>query len=211
MIGTFMLATTLPTGFAPASDFGFVNLSIELPPGARLQDTVDTVDQVRARLDRYPEIEHVFALSNPRSANLFITLKDRTRARSHAAGTADPHRRGNGRHSRRAHPRRQGNGPPGNGPVQIELTGDDSTVVAATAAQVEREIRALPGFSSVSTSASLLQPELVIRPRAGPRGGAGRHDSGHQPGDPHRHQRRHHQQPGEAEPAGPADSDPRAP
>ena len=39
-------------------------------------------------------------------------------------------------------------------------------MVAATAAQVEREIRALPGFTSVSTSASLLQPELVIRPRA---------------------------------------------
>ena len=78
MIGTFMLATTLPTGFAPASDFGSVNLSIELPPGARLQDTVDTVNQVRRRLAAYPEIESVFALSNPRSASLFITLKDRS-------------------------------------------------------------------------------------------------------------------------------------
>ena len=58
-----------------------------------------------------------------------------------------------------------GGGNPGSGPLQIELTGDDSNLLAAAAAQIEREMRAVPGFSNVTTSASLLQPELVIRPR----------------------------------------------
>ena len=49
--------------------------------------------------------------------------------------------------------------------MQVELTGDDSNLLTAAAAQVEREMRGVPGFTNVSTSASLLQPELVIRPR----------------------------------------------
>src|SRR5690606_26684323 len=57
-----------------------------------------------------------------------------------------------------------GGGNPGSGPVEVQLTGDDSVILAATAAAVERELRAVPGFSNVTTSASLLQPELVIRP-----------------------------------------------
>ena len=67
--------------------------------------------------------------------------------------------------SRRAHPGRAG-GNPGSGPLQIELTGDDSDLLAvAAAAGRARAARTCPGFSNVTTSASLLQPELVIRPR----------------------------------------------
>jgi multidrug efflux pump subunit AcrB len=166
MCGTFALAFTLPRGFSPPSDFGYVSLSVELPPGSRLEDTVLATEEVRHRLGKYSEVEKVFALVNPRSASLFITLHDRKERKrtqqevqtsivEEMAAIPGVRIRAGG----------QGNGPPGNGPVQIELTGDDSTVVSATAAQVEREIRTIPGLSNVSTSASLLQPELVIRPR----------------------------------------------
>ena len=111
MIGTFMLATTLPTGFAPASDFGFVNLNVELPPGSRLEDTVDTVEQVRRRLGNYSEVEHVFALSNPRSASLFITLKDRTEREATQQELQTRIVDGDGLHSRSAHPCRAGQWP----------------------------------------------------------------------------------------------------
>jgi hypothetical protein len=36
MVLSFSLARLLPTGFSPAQDYGFVNLNVELPPGARL-------------------------------------------------------------------------------------------------------------------------------------------------------------------------------
>jgi multidrug efflux pump subunit AcrB len=165
MLGTFALATTLPRGFSPASDFGFVNLNVELPPGSRLQDTVSATEEVRQRLGKYSEVEKVFALVNPRSASLFVTLHDRKeRKRTQQEVQTAIIEEMAAIPGVRISAGRQ-NGPPGNGPVQIELTGDDSTVVSATAAQVEREIRAIPGLSNVSTSASLLQPELVIRPR----------------------------------------------
>ncbi len=164
MLATFWLATTLPTGFSPSQDFGFVNLNVDLPPGSRMQDTQDTAEAVRQRLGKYSEVVHVFALINPQSASMFITLRDRKerhRTQQQLQNLIVKDMSG----IPGARIRSGQGGSPGSGPVQIELTGDDSAVVATTAAQVEREIRALPGFSNVSTSASLLQPELVIRPR----------------------------------------------
>jgi multidrug efflux pump subunit AcrB len=164
MAATFLLALTLPTGFSPNQDFGFVNLNVDLPPGSRMQDTQDTVEAVRQRLGKYVEVVHVFALINPQSASMFITLRDRKerhRTQQQLQNLIVKDMSG----IPGARIRSGQGGSPGSGPVQIELTGDDSAVVATTAAQVEREIRALPGFSNVSTSASLLQPELVIRPR----------------------------------------------
>src|SRR4029077_14747401 len=39
MIGTILIGRSLPTGLRPPADNGFVNLSLSLPPGSRLEDT----------------------------------------------------------------------------------------------------------------------------------------------------------------------------
>jgi multidrug efflux pump subunit AcrB len=165
MIGSFFLAATLPTGFAPAQDFGFVNLNVSLPPGSRLEDGLSAYDQVLQRTRQFKEVQHVFSVVGPRGGGVFITLVDRgDRERNQqqmqaailqATRDIPGVRISSG-----------GGGNPGSGPVQIELTGDDSNVLAAAAAQIERELREVPGITNVTTSASLLQPELVIRPRS---------------------------------------------
>jgi multidrug efflux pump subunit AcrB len=48
----------------------------------------------------------------------------------------------------------------------ITLAGDDSGALARAAASVEREMRQLPGLGTITSSASLQQPEIVIRPLA---------------------------------------------
>ncbi len=48
----------------------------------------------------------------------------------------------------------------------ITLSGDDSGALARAAANVEREMRQLPGLGTITSSASLQQPEIVIRPLA---------------------------------------------
>lgn len=163
MVGTFVLATTLPTGFTPSDDFGFVNLNVTLPPGSTMDDSRRAAEQIRQRLSAYPEVRHVTTNVTPRSASSFITLVERgerelsqqqLQQKMIAELRSIPGVRIQG----------GGGGNPGSGPLQIELTGDDSAVLAATAAQIERELRNVPGFSNVTTSASLLQPELVIRP-----------------------------------------------
>ncbi len=167
MIATFALATTLPTGFTPSEDFGSVSLSVSLPPGSTMENSREVAEQIRARIARYKEVVHITVTLSPRSANSFITLvgrKQRTLSQQELQQQMISDLRsipgiriqsGGG-----------GNGPPGRGPLEIQLTGDSSTVLASTAAAVERELRNVPGFTNVATSASLLQPELTIRPRA---------------------------------------------
>jgi multidrug efflux pump subunit AcrB len=48
----------------------------------------------------------------------------------------------------------------------ITLAGDDSAALTRAAANVEREMRQLPGLGTITSSASLQQPEIVIRPLA---------------------------------------------
>jgi multidrug efflux pump subunit AcrB len=164
MLGTFWLATTLPTGFQPASDMGFVNLNASLPPGSTMNDSRAVAREILQRLKSHPEVLTVTSTLGPRSVSNSITLvsrRDRDVTQQQLQQTLT--------NELRAIPgvRVQGgqSGGPGGGPVQIQLTADDSAVLATTAASIERELRAVPGFSNVTTSASLLQPELVIRPR----------------------------------------------
>jgi multidrug efflux pump subunit AcrB len=48
----------------------------------------------------------------------------------------------------------------------ITLAGDDPAALTRSAANVEREMRTLQGLGTITSSASLLQPEIVVRPLA---------------------------------------------
>jgi len=165
MLASYALATTLPTGFVPAQDFGFVNLNMALPPGSRLEDAVAASEEMRRRAGKFTEVKHFFTVLGPQGGNAFITLvdrkqRDRSQQEMQSAILAATQQVAGVRISN------AGGGNPGSGPLQLELTGDDSTVLTAAAAQLEKELRTVPDISNVTTSASLVQPELIIRPRA---------------------------------------------
>ncbi|HWU83877.1 MAG TPA: efflux RND transporter permease subunit, partial [Rhodocyclaceae bacterium] len=46
----------------------------------------------------------------------------------------------------------------------LVLAGDDGDMLAAHAHKVERELRTIPGIGGVTSSASLVRPEIVVRP-----------------------------------------------
>ncbi len=88
MVGTFMLARTLPTGFTPTDDFGFVNLNVSLPPGSTMDDSRRVGEEVQQRLSKYKEVVHVTTNLSPRSAGTFVTLverKDRELSQQHCS------------------------------------------------------------------------------------------------------------------------------
>ncbi|MEO6367291.1 MAG: efflux RND transporter permease subunit, partial [Steroidobacteraceae bacterium] len=166
MGGTFWLATTLPTGFTPNEDFGSVSLSVSLPPGSTMDNARDVAEQIRAKLSKYKEVVHTTVTLSPRSASAFVSLVER-KQRDLSQQQLQQKMIGDLRSIPGVRIQAGGGlGRPGGGPLQIELTGDDSAVLTAAALNVEREVRNLPGFTNVTTSASLLQPELTIRPRA---------------------------------------------
>jgi multidrug efflux pump subunit AcrB len=163
MVGTLLIARTLPTGLRPPPDNGFFNINVSLPPGSRLEDTRTVVDAVRDRLKGQKEVSRIWAIVNVRSANIGIVLtpkkeRDTQQQQLQRQFLAQIRDIPGARFS-------AGGGNFGGGALQIEITGDDSNLLGTAAAQIERELRAVPGFSNVNTSASLVQPELVVRPR----------------------------------------------
>jgi multidrug efflux pump subunit AcrB len=160
---TGWLATTLPNTFSPQGDYGFVNLNISLPPGSRLEDTHATAEQIRERVSKHKEVARVYSVVNPRSINMFMTLTHKSE-RDVSQQDMEELLLSELKDIPGTRISANGGGQPGGGPLQIELTGDDSNQLDRAAAAVERELRNVPGISNVSTSASLLQPELVIRP-----------------------------------------------
>jgi multidrug efflux pump subunit AcrB len=176
MIATISLAAQLPKGFSPAGDIGFIVLNAELPPGAQLQDTRAAAEQIRLRLVGLKEVAHVYTVigvggggrgggggGSVRNARITIMLVP-------ASERADQQTV-----QRSLLPKLNdvpgvrlsfggGGGGPGGGRLAIQLTGEDSVALAAAAASLERDMRTLPGAGSVTTTASLLQPEIVVRP-----------------------------------------------
>ena len=59
-VGSLALVPLIPKTFLPPSDPSRVQLSLELPPGARLDDTLAVAREARARLRAIPEVARVF-------------------------------------------------------------------------------------------------------------------------------------------------------
>src|SRR5512139_351432 len=132
MFATLVLALVLPKNLRPPPDNGFFNISASLPPGSRLIDTRAVVDQVRERLKDNKDITRIWAIVNVRSANIGIVLVDKKQRkatqqqlqRQYLAQVRDiPGARFSA-----------GGGNFGGGALQIEITGDDSNLLATAAA-----------------------------------------------------------------------------
>jgi hydrophobe/amphiphile efflux-1 (HAE1) family protein len=164
--GMLALYPLLPTGFSPAGDNGFTRLNVELAPGSSLEDTVAVVESVRQRLAAEPEVASVFTTiggrdgGSVRSANLTIQIDnpDGTRGAQQAFERKATELL---RNIPGARLQFQGSG---GDRLQVTLAGDDSERLALAAANLERELRAMPGLGTITSSAALQQPEIVIRP-----------------------------------------------
>jgi hydrophobe/amphiphile efflux-1 (HAE1) family protein len=154
----------LPTGFAPAGDNGFTQLSVELPPGSNLEDTLRVAEQAREVIGTLPEAGSVFTTvgsgSSVRTATLTIQLDDS----SGVEGLQQIFER-NATEALRGIPgaRLQFSGGGGDR-FQTTLVSDNPERLSIAAAAVERELRTIEGLGTIQSSAALQQPELVIRP-----------------------------------------------
>ncbi len=85
LFASTLLFPYLPTGFIPKGDESRFVLSVELPPGSRLEDTRQTTDGMAAEIRKNPEVAQVFVLGGasptgtvePRLASIFVNLKHR--------------------------------------------------------------------------------------------------------------------------------------
>jgi hydrophobe/amphiphile efflux-1 (HAE1) family protein len=174
--GMLALFPLLPTGFSPAGDNGFTRLTVELAPGSSIDDTLAAAESVRKRLVTLPEVASVYTAigtqgggnrmggggssGSVRRANLVIQIdnKDGTRGAQQAF-----ERKATEMLRDIPGARLQFEGSGGDR-LQVTLAGDAPDRLAAAAANVERELRQMKGLGTITSSAALLQPEIVIRP-----------------------------------------------
>lgn len=175
-VGSLMLIPLLPKGFVPSADRGLTQVTLELPPGSTLAQTAAAAEQARQILMQVPEVKQVFTAvgrgsggdlfsaggaADVRKVNMNVTLSHRSdrklkqaevevilRAKVAAiagvrvtVGTGDSGEK-----------------------LQLILSGDDSQVLNDTVRSVERDLRKLPGLGNITSTASLVRPEVSITP-----------------------------------------------
>ena len=171
------LYPSLPTAFSPAGDNGFTTLSVELPPGASLEDTLAVSEQARLRLAALPEVSSVYTsigsrgggngfggggggAGSVRRGSLVIQIENRDGTRG-AQQAFERKATELLRDIPGARLQFQGGG---GDRIQVTLAGDEPQRLALAAAAVERELRGMPGLGTITSSAALQKPEIVIRP-----------------------------------------------
>jgi multidrug efflux pump subunit AcrB len=171
------LFTQLSTAFSPAGDNGFTTLSVELAPGASLEDTLEVAEAARLELAAMPEVRSVYttvgtagggggptgggSAGNVRRGSLVIQLDNPDGTR----GAQQIFERKATEVLRGIPGARFQFGSGGGGSrLQVTLAGDDPNRLSLAAANVEREIRAIPGLGMITSSAALQKPEIVVRP-----------------------------------------------
>ena len=174
--GSIMLIPLLPTGFVPPDDNSQTQVYLELPPGSTLAQTLETAEAARVMISKVEHVKSTYTTigagsvgSDPfapqgaaeaRKASLTIILSAR----------ADrPRKQGIEANIRKALEPLPGVrskvGLGGSGEKYIlVLTGSDPLALASAAQAVEKDLRSIPGLGSVASTASLIRPEIAVRP-----------------------------------------------
>ncbi|KGJ06485.1 Multidrug efflux pump subunit AcrB [Paracoccus halophilus] len=158
-------ATLLPTEFLPAQDIGRSQVTIELPPGATIEETEATARMISARIGALPEVRTVFTDggdANVTDARLKLNYgpkdeRDRSsfdiedQLKRELAGIPDI--------------RLNFQNQEGNADLSVSVLGDSEAAVSEAAARLMRAMKTLPELEDVTSSANLQRPEIQITPR----------------------------------------------
>ena len=170
------LVFLLPTGFVPPADRAQTMINVELPPGSTLAETRVVAEQARLAAMQVPGVKSVFssigggssgdafapgAAAEARRAVLTLT----TLHRNDREGSLDQLERQIRTRLDEIPGARFNVGPQDTGvKMQLVLRSEDPVALVESARKVERELRTLQGIGNVSSSASLVRPEIIVRP-----------------------------------------------
>jgi multidrug efflux pump subunit AcrB len=176
--GSFALVPLLATGFIPPDDLSQTQVTVTLPPGSTLKETYAAAEQARELVQKNPHVKLVYtaigggaAGSDPfagggtpevRTAVLTINMTHR----NDRPGISKQDLESQLRDAVAVLPGARvkvGLGASSEKYVLV-LAGEDGRALGEHAAKVERELRSIPGIGAVTSTASLVRPELIVRP-----------------------------------------------
>ncbi|WP_342617980.1 efflux RND transporter permease subunit [Rhodoferax sp. GW822-FHT02A01] len=175
-VGSLMLIPLLPKGFIPPDDNSQTQAFLELPPGSTLTETKAVAEDARLRLMKINHVKSVYTTIGGGTAGSDPFAPDGAAEVRKATLTIqlDP------RHER---PRKQGIeqeirnalepipgirskvGLGGSGEKYVlVLSGEDPATLTSAALAVEKDLRTIQGLGNIASSASLVRPEIAVRP-----------------------------------------------
>ncbi|WP_017306490.1 efflux RND transporter permease subunit [Spirulina subsalsa] len=163
-IGSLQLIPYIPQGLFDSGDIGLSTVNVNLPPGSTLSDTETVLREVDQVLRDHPAVANVLAsASAPDSASVFVNLVPRSE-RIHQRDF-EQEMRSVFQTIPGARISFQSGGAGGSSKdLSLILKSQNPDSLADVADRLENEMRQLPGLVEVSSSASLVRPELVIQP-----------------------------------------------
>ena len=177
-VASLALVPLLPTGFIPPADRGQTQITVELPPGSTLAETAAAAEQARLAAMKVKGIESIFSSIGGGSSGDAFAPGAAAEARRAVLTLNVIHRDKRAESLQELENQLRARldeipgarftvGPPDTGvKMQLVLKSDDPVALTTAARMVERELRTLNGIGNVNSSASLVRPEIIVRPDA---------------------------------------------
>ena len=175
-IGSMLFVQYLPKGFVPPGDRAQTIVSIELPPGSTLAQTREAALKVRTELAKMPDIKQMYSSVGGGVSGDIFAVGAAAEARKAAITVMLSHRDERDRNQQQVETeirQRLENqtgiriqvGPQDTGvKLQLVLRSEDPAALTVAARAAETELRTLKGIGNVSSTASLVRPEIIVRP-----------------------------------------------
>lgn len=175
-VGSIALVPLLPKGFVPPADRAQTLVNIEKAPGSTLAETLHATERIRAKLETLPEVVQTFssvgagisgdmfsggAAAEVRKAAITVMLSHRSKRKLSQQEVETKIREllANEPGVRITV------GPQATGvKMQLVLQSEDPHALSLAARAVERDLRSLRGIGNVLSGASLIRPEIIVKP-----------------------------------------------
>jgi hydrophobe/amphiphile efflux-1 (HAE1) family protein len=163
LIGSLMLVPHIPFGLFQNGDIGLSVIHMELPPGSTVNDTDRAAQQLTNLLLRNSDVDSVQTDQGVNKATLFVKLKARE-ARKHSQQEFERNVRPLFQQIPGTRLSFDSGGIAGSKELAIVLKSEDAAALTQTAQDLEMQMRQVPGLVEVASSASLVKPEILIKP-----------------------------------------------
>ncbi len=176
--GSLMLVPHIPTGFVDRADNGISTVSIELPPGSTLEQTTQAAQQATELLRNSPAVDSVLATVGAPAASggfssggggavntgtLMVKLKPQ-KERSIGQREFEEQMRSKLREVPGTRISFSQGSVGGKKQLSIVLKSEDATALTQTSEALTRQMSQIPGLVEVTSSASLVKPEVLVKP-----------------------------------------------
>ncbi|MEL6494832.1 MAG: efflux RND transporter permease subunit [Cyanobacteria bacterium J06623_7] len=166
--GSLQLIPFIPKGLFDAGDTGLSIVLVELPPGSRLEDTAAVMKELDRTIRQRPEVDSVLqeigTEDNINTGSLSVKLTPKNE-RDISQQEFQNEMRESFQQVPGARISFQSRGAGGsNKDVSLIFRSSNPQILETTANNIEKKIRQIPGLVDVTTSTSLVKPEVIIQP-----------------------------------------------